>query len=268
MRMRTLIITILTLLVMSNADLAHALDPQCQQWFNNKKFKTSDKDCLIKCSSSMTDMGTFHCPDQCDDLCKPKSNNCESAEKFWASKLKSGKPAGWPEKEDKAKTWSKSEKEMLFRVLEKLPRQLWLKSIESIYRFEKPKYAENLGSAAKKIIVLYDPAFASEESLIKVLVHEFAHQYYWTLNRDTRKGYWLATRWNVIDEDREEWFARKDNFVEEDGRNSPMEDFANNLEYYVLSPEVLKATTAFAHTWFSQRFGDSLKLGVGCDSTK
>lgn len=40
----------------------------CGQWFQDGKLKKG-KDCLIKCASLPVDMGTFDCPNSCDDFC-------------------------------------------------------------------------------------------------------------------------------------------------------------------------------------------------------
>lgn len=40
----------------------------CEKWFKKANLQ-KDKDCLLKCASLPIDMGTFHCPNSCDDLC-------------------------------------------------------------------------------------------------------------------------------------------------------------------------------------------------------
>ncbi len=45
-------------------------DDSCKQWFEQGRISTESSDCLIKCASLVTDMGTFHCPDECDNLCR------------------------------------------------------------------------------------------------------------------------------------------------------------------------------------------------------
>lgn len=41
----------------------------CIKWFEQSKVKKEAKDCLLKCATQKVDMGTFHCPDQCESLC-------------------------------------------------------------------------------------------------------------------------------------------------------------------------------------------------------
>lgn len=52
--------------------LAKNVDPDCLDWFNRSKIEPRSKDCELNCATLMTDMGTFICPNQCDELCKPK----------------------------------------------------------------------------------------------------------------------------------------------------------------------------------------------------
>ncbi len=49
---------------------AKSPDQKCLAWLNNSKIKVGSKDCELECSTLMTDMGTFMCPNQCDMLCK------------------------------------------------------------------------------------------------------------------------------------------------------------------------------------------------------
>ncbi len=47
-----------------------AADDVCEKWFIEAGLKANQKGCVQKCSSTMVDMGTFTCPDECEDLCK------------------------------------------------------------------------------------------------------------------------------------------------------------------------------------------------------
>ncbi len=64
------------LLILSVATLfcrpsfARMPDSDCVDWFKSSKLKAGTKGCELKCATTMTDMGTFMCPDQCDLLCK------------------------------------------------------------------------------------------------------------------------------------------------------------------------------------------------------
>ena len=49
--------------------LAFASSDDCRAWFERQGIKKGE-DCPIECSIAETDMGTFHCSEQCADLCK------------------------------------------------------------------------------------------------------------------------------------------------------------------------------------------------------
>ena len=46
-----------------------AISSECDDWFRDSKISPSDKDCLLKCTSLGTSMGTFYCPKECRSLC-------------------------------------------------------------------------------------------------------------------------------------------------------------------------------------------------------
>lgn len=62
--------------------------------------------------------------------------------------------------------------------------------------------------------------------------------------------------------------SRGTNFVKPDGKISPAEDFANNVEYFLYDPKKLKDVTPHAYTWIKNHFGDSFKLGRGFSNGK
>lgn len=47
--------------------------------------------------------------------------------------------------------------------------------------------------------------------------------------------------------------------MEEDGKISPTEDYANNLEHFINDPDKLKNKTPLAYEWFKKRFGSKLE---------
>jgi hypothetical protein len=48
--------------------VVYSADPVCEKWFE-RSIKKIQNDCELDCATFGTDMGTFHCPDACDDLC-------------------------------------------------------------------------------------------------------------------------------------------------------------------------------------------------------
>jgi hypothetical protein len=57
---------------------------------------------------------------------------------------------------------------------------------------------------------------------------------------------------------------RPGGFVEIDGRQSPEEDFANNAEYYLFEPALLKKASPKIFSWIEKNLGSLLKLEKGC----
>jgi hypothetical protein len=53
-----------------------------------------------------------------------------------------------------------------------------------------------------------------------------------------------------------DFFPNRDGFVEEDGKNSVDEDFANNIQYFLFNQSALKSKTPKVFDWISKRYGD------------
>lgn len=53
----------------------------CLNWLVENEILPGSKNCEIKCATVKVDMGTFHCPNQCEDLCKTVISK-ESLEKY------------------------------------------------------------------------------------------------------------------------------------------------------------------------------------------
>jgi hypothetical protein len=56
-------------LMTSNIAMGANPDPACKAWLNRAKIKAGAKDCELSCATLMVDMGTFMCPNQCEELC-------------------------------------------------------------------------------------------------------------------------------------------------------------------------------------------------------
>ena len=65
------IVTLLFLAISLAPALARGNDPVCTQWLRQNKVDPGSKDCELSCATLATDMGTFTCPGQCEELCKP-----------------------------------------------------------------------------------------------------------------------------------------------------------------------------------------------------
>jgi hypothetical protein len=63
---------LITSFLISNVAMGADPQPDCIARFNRAKIKTGTKDCELSCATLMVDMGTFMCPDQCEELCNTK----------------------------------------------------------------------------------------------------------------------------------------------------------------------------------------------------
>jgi hypothetical protein len=177
-------------------------------------------------------------------------------------RFKNGIPSTWPHAKERPGSWTEEEKERLRETLEEIPYVLLSKKIDGFYRLKKSKDYPNPATSANGIIVLYDSAFTSSSLLGEIVVHELSYQNYLDLSEKERQDYRRATGWRLeLKPDQKfYWEGRKDGYIEEDGDFSPEEDFANNLQHFLYSPDKLKKTTSEAYLWFHKRFGESFKL--------
>lgn len=209
-------------------------------------------------------MATFHCPDQCDELCKPKLP-CLSADRFWSDKIKldSGE---WPNKKEKSKKWTTSEKKLLLQALDNLPQGLWTPSLKGFYRKEaSTDLVSNPAAFQNGSIAVYDAAFEGKVPLVRILAHELAHEYWQQLPLTRKTHYQIATGWNRPG-NTGPWTRRTSGYVEDDGRIGPHEDFANNVEYFLFNRAKLEEETPGAAAWILQRFGSRFKTGAKCEA--
>ncbi|MNJ92605.1 hypothetical protein D3C87_102780 [compost metagenome] len=181
----------------------------------------------------------------------------------WNSKFKNTPPLGWPHKSEVFKNWTVEEKERALEALGQLPEELWNKKVLGIYRSSKSRESPNPATSADGIIVLYDEAFGKTSNLSRVLSHELSHQAYTDLSKEQREDYGFTTNWFSLDKAKDKYISRKDGFVQDDGRESPEEDFSNNVEYYLFAPNELKKITPHAYRWIENHFGDKFKLRKG-----
>jgi hypothetical protein len=59
--------------------VSRAWADDCENWFAKAHLSSSQKDCILECSSTKVDLGTMQCPEQCDRLCKPKAQSSAGA---------------------------------------------------------------------------------------------------------------------------------------------------------------------------------------------
>lgn len=182
---------------------------------------------------------------------------------FWQPKLSNKNPPDWPHKKEVFKNWTSEEIERVIDALSEIPSSLWSKNIKNIFRSFKSKDFPNPASSSDGTIILYDTAFSEAHNLTRILAHELAHQKYLDLSENDRQSYWYPMNWLPIDRKKGLFVSRKDGFIQDDGRESPEEDFANNVDSFLFEPDNLKRTTPYAYDWIKKYFGDKFILRRG-----
>lgn len=245
------------------AECAYAVSPDCIALFRKNGIESFDKNCLSKCTTILVDMGSFMCPLECEDFCK---DPCKDIIKKLEKNISILKPSNWPNKE-KSSAWNKSEKMHVVESLSRIPEKLVNKSDFEIFKLDKSVNYPNPASNAdgpKLLIAVYNSLFKGNYDLDTVLVHELAHQYYRKMGSDLQKNYRDSTNWFTSkSNDKIIIASRSTGFVKEDGKESPEEDFANNLEVYITDPTNLKKVYMPAFNWIEKNIG-GLKMQKGC----
>lgn len=195
------------------------------------------------------------------------SSHCRvnrTSDAYWQDRLQNSRPNDWPYKNEKSKSWTTEERERVLDAICELPDEIWAKSNFRIYRMEKSKDGRNPATSANGILVLYDSVFTRKYFLPRVLSHEFAHEIYFNLSESEAKDYKAVTNWfEVGNGSQRRLISRTEGFVADDGRGSPEEDFANNLEFFLFDRKSLQMKTPHADRWIQRHFGDNLGLR-GC----
>ncbi len=209
--------------------------------------------------------GTFVKATHVSESCREKN----AVYNRWASRLKNGFPSGWENKTEKPTKWTEEQRERVLEALSELPEALQEALIKRIYRFSKSVFYPNPASENDDLMVvaLYDSAFNKDRNLARVISHEFAHSIYLHLSNHDGDSYRRSVGWVDTELDKSMtmtlWKERAGGYVADDGRQGPREDFANNLEYYLFEPDVLKGKTPKAFDWMKRHFGDKFKIGKG-----
>ncbi len=191
--------------------------------------------------------------------------HCKSltkAAEYLQNLFKNGVPSDWPHKMEKPVRWTEEEKERLVEALEELPEVLFSKKLKGVYRLQKSKDHPNPATSADGIIVLYDTSFDSPFGLGRILAHELLHQSFKDMPKKDQQDYHLATGWHLklMPNRMIYWNGRQTGYVQDDGKNSFEEDYANNLEYYLYDSDKLKKVTPSAYQWIKRRFGQNFQL--------
>ncbi|OFZ81783.1 MAG: hypothetical protein A2583_11140 [Bdellovibrionales bacterium RIFOXYD1_FULL_53_11] len=183
--------------------------------------------------------------------CRDNQNGFE----FWRDKIKTDRPDQWPYTEEKSKKWSVEEKEKLLDALGNLGNLFNLDSIKGIFRLDRSIYYPNPASVSKDgKIVIYDSAFDAGRSLDGILTHEISHILYWNLGKSEKDAYLKIAGWEKSGNPNAQYIPTRDGYVEPDGRLSPDEDFANNMEYLFSNPQKLREVSPKIFIWLNEKY--------------
>ena len=181
----------------------------------------------------------------------------------WKDELRTGYPPSWPHKNEKPKAWTEEERDRTLDALGELPETLWGEDHIKIYRMESSTTSTgNPSTSAKGVIVLYNSAFDQSHTLSEVLAHELAHENYRHLSPEDIKSYTEENGWNNPKDvgGPNLWIPTRTNYVEPDGHDSPWEDYANNIQYFLFHPAKLRFVTPSAYDWIKHHFDDNFKI--------
>ena len=124
----------------------------------------------------------------------------------------------------------------------------------TIYRKKRdtqyPMNPASINSKTKKII-LYDSIH--QYGMERVLAHELAHILYEKLPNDTIKSYLKIADWKEYKIQGVPGMINvRKIFVASDSEDSPSEDFANNIEYYLYEEKTLKEKNPKIYKWIKK----------------
>lgn len=179
----------------------------------------------------------------------------------WKDRLKSSVVLPAWAKNEKAKKWTEEERERVIEAISELPPSILIESVKSIYRSGKSsQHEKNPAAGDSGFIILYDRAFGSGNNLPRIIAHEFSHEVFRQIPNDLRRKYADEAGW-IREGDGKSYLPGRLDYVEEDGRSSVTEDFANNIEFFIFERKKLKETAPKVDAWIQKMFGD--KLGMG-----
>ncbi len=228
---------------------------ECVNWFKNSGALPSAANCELKCASTITDMATFHCPQSCEKYCKPKkSSNCKLKESL-RKKIKKGSPQNWPHPE-KESPFSNDDIALVEKALARLPDNFSFVGLKGIYKLERAKSLFSVGTPATYSdgqIVLYQKAFNNPKDIPRVVLHEIVHHLHESGWKTQFKNYKDATNWSAKS-------PRDGDFLSFDSKDSPEEDFATNVEYYLFEPEKLKNKVPHVFKWMNKNIKMQFQL--------
>lgn len=205
-------------------------------------------------SAYVTTAGTSYSATHVTAYCRSKSKAAD----YWANYISNGRPDNWPNSKEVFRTWAKQDIEMVLDALSLVPELLW-RPVQ-FYRAGKSIYKGNSASRFMGSVVLYDGAVADRKKLGRIIAHELAHEMYDGFSSVDQTGYKIIAGWKTVRVGAEIKDQAMDrHFVARDGDQSPDEDFANNMEYFIFEPVRLRLASPKIFNWFEKEYGDKIK---------
>lgn len=237
---------------------AHA--DTCAEWFQDSKINSGEPNCLSKCNTFEVDMSTYSCHSNCENFCKPKK--CPPGLN-WKSKIHTGRPTDWDYKTEVTLPWSKSEIEILENIFKILPDSLEKINFDGFYRMEKSVDRVNPATTSlRKSIALYDNTFKhSAFKADRVVTHELAHIIYLNYSKSEVQDYLRTMGWEV----KGGTYQRKGAFLISNIQESPEEDFAVNIEYFLFENANVRKNLPEAYKWIQIKYPKYFKLKEVCN---
>lgn len=258
--MRTFVFITIFVMFFSISNI-YAVSSDCIVLFKKNGITAKDKECLSKCTTIQVDMDSYMCPLQCEEFFNSK---CKT-DPYWKKKIKEGRPSAWDFKSEVTTAWTDEAKSKLTEILSQSPDSFKSLSLDGIYRMKKSVQIVNPATTHDNSIAIYDPAFNNPIfSIDHVIFHELAHILYWNMTRAEQKNYADSLGWT-----RKDLTDQRDGeFIVPAAKKSREEDFANNIEGYLLDPNSLKNKIPAAYSWISKKYSKNLKLKEKCYNEK
>lgn len=179
---------------------------------------------------------------------------------FWSSRLQG--------KTEPFRPLAGDELTLVRNALSQVPKSFRPSNLKSFVRASGDGGIANAFSAASssdEYVILFPRAFSNLNMLPRIIAHELSHFLIENEWKRAFEEYRKISGWNSV---KEENGHRSGDFVDPDGKFSPEEDFANNLEFYLFEPKTLEEKSPDIFKWIKKKLGAQLKLEKGCQDGK
>ena len=158
-------------------------------------------------------------------------------------------PPKWPHEKEEFKKCSFIKQKQILKILNSIPKILINIGKLKIYCAKKSETLYNPATSApkEKIIVLYNSSFKMNTK--RIIVHELSHLLWSRLSDKEIESYYKVSKWVDLGG---LYIYNRTFFSAPDEKNSPEEDFANNVEYYLAEPKAFKRKFPKIHLWIDK----------------